>query len=457
MKKISLILVVVLILLSPVYTNMFMTKELTNNLDVLKANGVSISEEDEESSYFKTDISYELKVDDSAKFMTFIQKYSEGQLPAYVETLLKGSSVGARVSFLNIIFFSSMNVDIFPLSFSKDFMNNLHKEDQPLYAYITNALEKQVLLYHINYNIFAKEFDGYIKDIDESYTLQDSSVVSLKLLGSKFDGNGLLIAPDNLNSKLSNIYLSIKKKDEEISLTMEDFLTTSNFNSASTYVYTTNIQSINFKVKDTQKVNINVDIQKLYINLSSNTQENKAQLYMKSTLDSISISKNTEKTVLNKFNYDISISKLDKEVLEKLRVLGLRTKSSSSPELQAEIENTFIELFSKGVEILIADLSVDTIEFAKLKKLDGFSLNTDFKLKADDKLATNIKTNPQAISKNLYLNSTLVVSKELFKAFSKVSPYAIAIIQFAKEDAENLVFNLKLEDDKLFVNNKQIR
>lgn len=459
MKKILIFLTLILIITVslPILGNKIIEEELSNRVDVLVSYGVEVKESVRDSSYLSTSKYYELKIVDSDKFMTYIQQFSDSQLPPYVNSMIEGVSIGSDVKYSNFPLSDALSVDIYPLTFSDSFNQSVAKEDGEFFKYLENILQTKGILYHINYSVLKSEFDGYIKDIDESYTLKDGTKMSLILKGSTFNGDGLLLAPERIDSEIQSILLDVTRTKENIRLSLDGWTSTSNFASASTFAYGANVNSFKLKADGTVMGSVAMLIDNLHLNLSSDTQDKKAQLYLKSSLENFKVTQSTKKFRLANFNYDIAVKDIDKDSFEKLRVLLVKAKADDSKEMQEKIQASFVEVISKGLEFLIADFSVKKIDFKNEKEIDGFSLKADLILKNDPDLVNNINMNPNAAAQEMRLDSTFRVSKQMFAIIIRELPLAVMAKMYAKEDANDLVYRFRLKDGNLSVNGKALR
>ena len=74
----------------------------------------------------------------------------------------------------------------------------------------------------------------------------------------------------------------------------------------------------------------------------------------------------------------------------------------------------------------------------------------------DSNLAKNFKTSPMTFMKNLSLTSSIKFSKDFYALMNKEAPITILANSFAREDGDKLVFDMKLNNGHISVNNKVI-
>jgi len=454
MKKFFIFLSIVIVSLAilPLIGNKLINETLDSKLLHLEKNGIEVKSKIVESSYLTTKRHYEFLVQDVEKFLDYISKYSDEQLPSYVDGLIDGVVVGSDLEYSNLFFAEDMSIDIYPLNVSKEIQASLEAEDRELYIYIEKFLKNRGFLYHLNYNIASEDFNGYIKDIDENYTLKDSTRVVFKLLNAIYHGNGQLIAPNSLISSIETIILDIENQNDNIELKMKNFHSSSNFESHTTYVTTASLKSFDLNAV-TPENNVSINGTNLYANISSNTQGKKAQLYTKSSAEQFSIQSNELTLKALDLNYDTSFNDMDKDAFEALRVNMSKIKHGSSQDLQELLENSLISLVSNGLVFNVADLSAKKIMMDK-KDLGGFSLISRLKVTEDKNLAGKVAFTPLFILQNIELDLRVKLSKILFEKVTDPLPMVKMIKSYAKEEMGNLIYDISYNKQEFRVNGK---
>ena len=312
------------------------------------------------------------------------------------------------------------------------------------------------MLYHINYNIVSEDFDGFIKDIKESYTLKDGTTLNLNLLNATYSGNGELIAPNQITSNIDIVNLEIQNAKTKINFTLSDLSSSSSFESSSRYISSADLK--NFKlVVDATSDKLFLNATGIKVKLSSNTQGSKAELNAKSSLESLSIKSDKIDAVMKNFAYDIALNSLDKDSFEEFRVTLSNIKASSYADMQKEIEKSLVKLLSHGLNLNIAKLSLENITLNKTENLEGFDIKSKLKIKEDKDLATKIATSPLLVSKNVEMSINLKLSKALYVKLTNDVPMASVADSYAKEDADSVLFDFTFINDELKVNGKALR
>lgn len=238
MKKIIIFIVVAVILAAvlPIIGNKLVENSLDDRLTTLSSYGLEVSKAETDSSYLSTKKHFEFLLRDADKFVAYLNKYSDQQIPPYVNAAFEGVLIGADIEYSNIPLSKAVTINIYPLSLSKNMMSSIKEDDLDFYNYLEKFLHSKGVLYHINYNIVSEDFDGYIQDIQESHTLKDGTKLSLNLLSATFSGNGELIAPNSIISNIQTINMEIDSAKTKVTFSLDGFSSSSSFESRSTYI-----------------------------------------------------------------------------------------------------------------------------------------------------------------------------------------------------------------------------
>ncbi len=392
LKKIVLILITLILLLAaiPIIGNQFIEDTLSNKIQNLKLNGLGVKNSTTESSYLNTKKHYEFFIEDMDKFIAYLNRYSDEQLPPYVDAMIDGVLVGADLEYSNFPFAKALGIDIYPLSLSKLMKEEIEKEDTAFNKYIDSFLQGKGVLYHLNYDIVSESFDGFIKDIDEKYTLKDSTKLHLKLQNALYSGQGELIAPALLISKIEIISLNVQKDSESLNIELNNFTSNSDFKSQGSYISVFGLEDI--KISGVTEINekIVLSATDLKAKLSLSTEGIYAQIFAKNSLKHLQVSSNSVNFKASSLNYDASLSDMDKDSLESLRLLASKINHDASANLEEEMKHSLVALLSKGLKLNINDLSLNDIVLNDTQKLDSTSLQAALVLKADANLAKKI-------------------------------------------------------------------
>ncbi|MFT7860499.1 MAG: DUF945 family protein [Sulfurimonas sp.] len=455
MKKFLLAVVVVIVALAalPILGNKYVDSTLDERLALLKANGLGVVTSTEESSYLTTSKHYEFVLDDSTKFIEFLNQYATGQIPPYVDAVLNGAVVGVDIEYTNIPYLSTVALDIYPLSFSEKIMASIKKEDQDFYQQLKNFFTLRGLHYHMDYHLSSQQFNGYIKDVDQTFTLKDKTALSVRLQGTRFSGIGDLIAPRGSNLILKQLNLNLKNKTDKFIFAVEGLQAKSAFDSK--VDYTSMIDVKNFKFIVDEKYN------DLYFNadnfdaqFSSKDQDDKMDLKGATAIEQLVIKSSEIDLQMKKIKYDIGINRVDKDLLMQLQSLLSQQNINPNRKRGKEIEQTAVALLAKGLHVSLKELSVDDIVYDKNKDYKGAAFNAELDLKEDADLANKLKRMPMEALANLDVNTTLVLSKELF---AEVEKNGAGLSKYAKTEGDKVIFDTTYKNSVFSVNGKTIQ
>jgi len=459
LKKFIIFIVVAMILVAalPIVGNKLVENSLDDRLSTLSSYGLEVSTAQTESSYLNTKKHFEFLLRDADKFVEYLNKYSDKQIPPYVNAAFEGVLIGADVEYSNIPWSKAVVIDIYPLALSQNMMSSIKEDDLDFHNYLEKFLHSKGVLYHINYNIMSENFDGFVQDIKESYTLKDGTKMSLNLLNATFSGNGELIAPNSVVSNVDTINLIIDSVKTKLVFNLDGFSSSSNFESKSTYLSGGELKSLKLTLNAINE-NLVFEATDIKVNFSSNTQGDKAELNAKSSLKTMSIKSDEIDVVMKDFAYDIAISGLEKDSFEEFRIAVSKAKvASPSYSLQTKMQDSIIKLLSHGLKIDIAKFSLGNITLNEIENLEGFDVKSKFIIKEDKDLAGKINLSPLLVAKNIDMTINIKLSKPLYAKLTQNAPMTSMANDYAKEDAKSVFFDITFMDGELKVNGKALR
>ena len=459
MKKIVLlfVLLLVVIVLLPIIGNNVAQSMLDEKLEILKSNGIEVVENKSNSSYLQTKKHYEFLLSDASKFLEYLNKFSNNKIPPYANILLEGVRIGVDLEYSNFPFAKELSVDIYPLTLSSVMQSDLQEKDVDFYTHIKTFLENHGVLYHINYNIATSDFNGYLKDIKEEYTLKNGSFMMVNLSNATYQGKGDLIAPSEFVSSVAHIMLQIRDANEAFTFNLQNWNTQTAFESQTTYISSVKVEKVEMSLKGNPTDNFELNASKIGLNISANTQAIKAEFYSKANIESLVMRSNILNFKASNFNYDVALNDVDKDSLEKLRVGVSKLKSENSLNLQTDVQESALELLSRGMTLDIADFSIANIVMDDAKDLEGFSIKSRVTLKEDTNLKQKIQYAPIMIIQSLNIDTKLQLSHALFEAIVQTMPMISLAKAYAKEDANTLSFDIRFMDGAFKINDKAIK
>ncbi|MBL0709000.1 MAG: hypothetical protein JJW00_08135 [Sulfurimonas sp.] len=459
MKKIiiAFCVVIAIVVILPLVGNSATQKVLETRVSLLTSNGVEIKNSSTDATYFQTKKHYEFLVSDAPKFIEYLNQYAGVQLPPYIDTMLDGGVVGIDIEYFNIPFVSDILVDIYPLSLSTQMVKDIQKDDTSFYNYIKSLLEKKSILYHVNYSLRDSSFSGFIKDIDESYTFDNKTKIVFELNKATYSGNGLLVAPESLKSKISKINFEVSASDENIKFNLKNIAFDSNFKTSTTYSSDTIVEKFSVLMSEAGGVKAKLDVDDAKFDISSNTQEEKAKFHTKSSFKKFDLKSQELNLILSNFNYDIILDGVDKASYEEFRKLIALQQKNYSSSLDEELQDALVKIVSKGLTLNIADLSVKKLSLDKKPSIDGFSIATKLVVKEILGLSLRSEDSFGKLIEKLSIDSTVKLSKEFYSQLNNRFPVTGMANSFAKKDGDDIVFMLKFKDENLKVNDKSIQ
>jgi len=458
MKKVVLFVALALVVLAalPVVGNKYVESNIDERVEDLKSYGLGVEKTSTTTSYLSTKKHFEFLLKDADVFIEYLNNYSNQQIPAYVNAALEGVLIGADVEYSNIPFTKAISIDIYPLSVSPALAKNMKEKDLNFYTALEKFLHSKGVLYHINYDIVSEDFDGYIKDINEKYTLKDATELSLMLQGAVFEGQGRLMTPTRLTSEVKKIDLEMKNDQATLLFHLLDLGGSSNFESQGTYLSSINLRSFDISV-DTPRDNLLLKASDLKVNLSANDQLKKAEFNAKSTLKHLEVESKDITFEMEKLSYDVAVNGLDKMILERLRVLLNKANIQPSPALNKQILDESTQLLAKGLQLNVADLSFKTLTVNDMQHLGGLEMKMDLNIKEDPNLVAKLQLSPLLLAQNIDIVLKLKLSQAIYKNLTAGSRMAVAANSYAKVDGDNVVFDIVFKDGKLQMNGKALQ
>ncbi|MDD2791221.1 MAG: DUF945 family protein [Sulfurimonas sp.] len=455
-KLLALLFVLVLVAAAlPIIGNKLVSSALDEKIELLHANGVDVQNTTVDSSYLQTKRHYEFLLQDSEKFFAYLNDSSHGEIPPYVQDLIDGVLLGADVSYSNVPFINNIVVDIYPIELSSKTMEELKESDKNFYDFVTAFLAKKGILYNLQYNMISEDFSGYLKDVNEEYVETDGTNLKFSLFGISYKGSGNLIAPNILSAQIHKISLEAKKDIFEMKFNLSDLTTESEFTSKSKYASAVTLGSFDLSMQGDDNVSMNA--KDLKVGMSADTQDAFAQIYAKSSFKTMQLNASALNASMQGFNYDISMVDLDKDALEELQDVLTEAKTSQSETLELKMKESFIKLLSRGVTLNIDDLSFEKLILNNTEDLKGISMHSQIAFKEDPALANKLLYTPALLAQNLDTEIKLKISKEIFQKINETTPMAALVMQYAKEDGQNLVFEITFRNGEVMVNGRVIK
>lgn len=458
MKKILLLLSLVIAIVAylPILGNKIIENLLNENIEVLKINGIEVIESKTDLSYLQTKKHYEFLLKDANKVVEYLNKFSSEKIPPYINPMLEGVLVGVDLDYSNIPLSKALSIDIYPLKLSDKVISDMQNRDAKLSEYIKSFLQNRGVLLHVNYNLLSKDFDGYIKDINEQQSLKSGARLTLNLQNSIYSGSGELIAPIKLLGSVNKMMVKVADNEDEFLFNMQNFSTDAKFESQTTYLSAAKLEKLQMQMISSENGNIELNISGMVASVSSNMQGVKGEMNAKSTIDSIVI--NSKELAINasNFNYDIALQGMDKDSFEEVRILASKIKTDDSSKAAENLQNGFIKLLSYGLTLDVNDFSLQKIMIDNAKDLEGFSLKSKATIKEDKSLKDKIKNSPALVVEDVNMSTNLKFSKAIFNLAVEKYPMVVLAKEYAKDEANSLVYDFSFINGAFKINDKSL-
>ncbi len=378
MKKTAIFIFILLSISAalPIIGNQIIEETLEKKINKLESKGINILKRERKSGYLNTSRHYEF--------------------------LLDGTKYGIDLKYSNIPFTEAVSLDLYPLSVPLNILKDLEKKDKGFANFIKEFVRDKGILYHINYNLIDANFDGFVKDVDETYTMKNKSIFKVKFLGASFKGNSDVDSPFRIE---------------------------------------TFVKKINLEVEDRKDL-IAIDIANIKLNANLHSSNEKVQLDSQIYFENMYLMSNNKDLNISSFHYDTNISNIDKKAYKEF----LNSKQSNK---------SLVKLLSKGVDINISRLSSKNVNRYG-ENLKGFTLSSDMHIKADKNLAFKLRISPLLALSNLEIDFKSKISKKIIDEIVKGSFIPKKFIKYRTSSGDDVFFDFFYEKGVLIVNGKTI-
>ncbi|MFA6138589.1 MAG: hypothetical protein WC667_10930 [Sulfurimonas sp.] len=458
MKKILLLLslFITIAALLPILGNKLIENKLDENIEVLKTNGIEVIESKTDSSYLQTKKHYEFLLKDANKLVEHLNKFSSEKIPPYINPMLEGVLVGVDLDYSNIPLSKALSIDIYPLKLSDRVMSDMQNKDAKFSEYIKSFLQNRGVLFHVNYNLLSRDFDGYIKDINEQQSLKSGAHLTLNLQNSIYSGSGELIAPTKLLSSVNKMMVKVADSEDEFLFNIQNFSTDAQFESQTTYLSAAKLEKLQMQMMSSENGNIELNISGMVASLSSNMQGVKGEMSVKSSIHSIIINSKELDINASNFNYDIALHGMDKDSFEEVRLLASKIKTDDTSKAAENLQDGFIKLLSYGLTLDVNDFSLQKVLINNVKDLGGFSLKSKATMKEDRSLKDKIKNTPTVVVEDVNMSTNLKFSKAMFNLAVEKYPMVVLVKEYAKDETNSLVYDFSFINGAFKINDKPL-
>lgn len=438
----------------PIVGNGVVQKQIKERIELVQNYGIKTSKITKDSSYLVTTQHFEFLLEDTEKFIKYLKQYSDKQMPSYMNALMDGVVVGMDVKYSNIPMSDDIVVDIYPLELPKNVILELKKEDLPFYTYFDKFLKSKGILYRINYDLLRDEFDGYLKDIDENYKFKNGVDAHIVIKSAFFNGRGSLMAPRRFKTDIKQFSFIANKGIENIKIQLNKLTTSSNFDSKNTYLTGMTLAKMDFIVSENMQ-NYEFNIKNAKFNASSISLDKTAEVSSKSSFGLLEIRSKVVDMDIKDLNLDIGISSIDKKSFEEFEKFLSLAKTDNSYMMQKMLNDSFINMISKGIDIQIADFSVKNILLDSPKKdYKGYTLTSEINIHKDKDLASKVTFSPLLALANLDMKTDIKFAKPLFDKMINSNKAFYNLKSFANIDGDKVLFDILFSKGNLSINGK---
>jgi hypothetical protein len=334
--------------------------------------------------------------------------------------------------------YSALSADLYPVKLPESLYDNAQdKEDKALLEQIQKMFDKKKLLIHIDVAKNFSDFKGYMKDINETFTGEES--LTLRIKDFTFTGETQKERISKIDQKVKEITF---EDDKGITVTLHNMTTKHTITGPSPYdidaIY--DIERIIMEQTDT----FTGEIRGIRITSTEKVTNGLLQSHIKSTAQLFQIEADTEHITVKNINWDARIDNVDIDALKTIQTLD--------PEKEEEkIQQAFTQMLEKGLHLTINDFSIKEI-LDQGKNLGGVKLQASLGINkhADLSLA---QQNPMLLLDALNTELTLKLSNEIFALVAK-DPRAMMLMMLIppKEEKGHKIYTIIMKNGKTTVN-----
>jgi len=434
----------------PLIGNLSVQKMIDERIDMLDGNGVKVESRDSGSSYMTTRTHYEITLEDPAAFRNYLATLSDAQIPPYVHAMLDDVVMGVDVQYSNLLFDNAVSLELYPVAFSKEAGERMKAEDSALYDQMQQMLEDRAFMYHMDYNAAASTFEGHIKDIDKELTFEDGRKAKILFESATFDGVGTLVEP-------KRIHLMVKKADVDFSLpddttmqlSIRDLQSLNTFDAKNSFDLNYKAETLHFLFADNQN-KVELDGSSMALISDSKVSNGKITTNVNASAKAFALQDKNSTVKLQNLTFVMDAENIDEAAYEAFQKASEQAGAASQYTVLASLG-----VVSKGFNLHVKRLSVEKIAIKDSALMNGFDHAIKINVKADDNLIQKMQVTPMAVMQNIDIDARLQFASD-FYAFIKQQGNMEMADAFAKQEGDNVVFEITLQDGRLKVNGQSL-
>ena len=452
-KKIIIIGAVIIAIIAalPLVGNMGVKKIIDERIVMLDGSGIKVENSDNGSSYLETKTHYKFTLEDPVAFKNYLATLSKAQVPAYMHAMLDDVVMGADVSYSNLLLNSDISLDLYPVAFTEEAGERMMAEDKTLYEQMIKMLENREFMYHMDYDITASTFSGFIKDINKELTFQDGKKAKIIFESATFNGKGTLVEPESVTLQVKNADVDFSlPEDAKMKLTMTDLQSKSSFSAKNSFDLNYKAKTVHFAFSD-QLTQIQIDASDMTTVSDSKVENAKLSTKLNASVGHFKIKDQNGSIELEGFNFVMDADNIDEAAYEAFQKASEQAGASSQHTMLASLG-----VVSKGLNLHIERLSVDKIAIKESALMDGFDHKIDIVVKEDDQLIQKMQMSPLAMLQNINIDAKLKFAS-VFYTYLKTQGGSLAMADnFVKQEGGNAIFDILLQDGKITVNGQSL-
>ncbi len=308
---------------------------------------------------------------------------------------------------------------------------------------IKKMLKEGKVMAHVNINKLLSSFDGYVKDIDQTFKEEQKTHLLLKGLTfkGKMDENEIT----TFSQKLETLAFEV---DDEVKMTLSDIETAIETSDTKTDI-DYQINAIDLNINAEKKL----DLKFKEITGDSKDIKRAKLLDNQSQFKIVSITFNDagKESLLHDIQINSTTKNVDIKALEELQSYSAEKESNPEP-FKAFVP--ILKAFTQSdLSMDISKLSIGSIT-TEGKTFDGINLSSQLKLNKDFKWE-GVEANPMLLMKLPDVKANIALSNELFNMMAK-TPQAMMIMMMAQPVDKNgtKVYDIEFNQGSLKLNGK---
>ncbi|MGB6020106.1 MAG: hypothetical protein WBF77_11000 [Sulfurimonadaceae bacterium] len=452
-KKIIIIGAVIIAIFAalPFVGNMGVKTIIDERMTMLDENGIKVESSDNGSSYLETKSHYEFTLEDPVAFQNYLATLSKAQVPAYLHAMLDDVVMAADVSYSNLVVNSDVSLDLYPVAFTKEAGDRMKTEDATLYEQMIKMLENREFMYHMDYDVSASTFKGYIKDINKEISFQDGKKATIVFEAATFNGKGTLVEPESVDLQIKNADVDFSlPEDAKMKLSMTDLQSSSSFSAKNSFDLNYKAKTLHFFFKD-QLTQLQIDASDMKTVSDSKVVNAQLETKVNASMKHFKMQDQNGSLELEDFAFVMDADNIDEKSYEAFQKASEQAGASSQHSMLAALG-----VVSKGFNLHIEKLSVKKIAIKESGMMDGFDHKINITVKEDDTLVQKMQMRPMALMQNINIDAKLKFASAFYSYMKTQSGKLSLADTFVKQEGDNAVFDILLQDGKITVNGQSL-